>query len=219
MESAEEYLKQTESAVTKIIEGIDSYLKILRDSPPPIYVGNSGDTLNQRPIYKDWVAANRVPIQSSLKAQREFSAESFALATLCGSLLQIAAMGIQWFSENEDISEDLPKDLRSLLMKSKKLIKFCIGRRVRSLPIGLIIYAGRNQYNHMDDEKLSELNTTIFNLLAYSYDGATEQSPKNPAFDLKNEVLTNFSSNITALLEWRSYELYYKDMNSLIVAA
>lgn len=217
MDSAEEYIKKTESAVTKLLEGINSYSQILRDSPPPIYIGNSGDTLNQRPVYKDWVTENTAAIQSSRKAQRELSAEAFALATLCGSLLQIAAMGIQWFSENEKIPEDLPETLRPLLKGKSK--KFCIGHRVRSLPIGLVIFAGRNQFNHMDDDELREPNKTIFKILESNYAGATEQSPKDPAFDLENERLISFSSNITALLEWRNYESYYSDMHSLIVAA
>jgi hypothetical protein len=219
MNSPEEYLNRTESAVTKLFSGIDLYLKILRDAPPPIYVGNAGDTLNKAPAYKNWVAANRGAIQSSFKVQREFSAESFALATLCGSLLQISAMGIQWFSENEEIPSDLPEALRSSIKPKSKLVKFCIGRKVRSLPIGLIIYAGRNQFNHMDDEELREPSKTIFNLLAHNYVGATDQSPGDPAFDLENAILINFSSNITAMLEWRNYESYYSDMKSLVAAA
>jgi hypothetical protein len=218
MNSAEEYLKRTESAVITIFGGIDLYLNILRNGLPPIYIGNAGDTLSQRPAYKNWVDANKNAIQSSFKAQREFSAESFALATLCGSLIQIAAMGLQWFSENEEIPEDLPEALRSSIKPKSKPVKFCIGRRVRNLPIGLIIYAGRNQFNHMDDEELREPNKTIFNLLAHNYDGATEQSPGDPAFDLENGVLINFSGNITALLDWRNYESYYLDMKSLITA-
>jgi len=218
MNSAEEYIKRTESAAIKIFDGIDLYLKILHDSPLPIYIGNAGDTLHQRPTYKNWAAANRDAIQSSLNAQREFSAEIFALATLCGSLLQIAAMGLQWFSENEEIPQDLPEVLRSLIKPKSKPVKFCIGRRVRNLPIGLIIYAGRNQFNHMDDEEIREPSKTIFNFLAHNYTGATEQSPGDPAFDLENEVLINFSSNITGLLEWRSYKSYHSDMKSLLAA-
>lgn len=262
MNSAEEYLKRTESAVIKIFDGINLYFNILHNSPPPIYIGNAGDTLSQKPTYRNWVAANKNTIQSSFKAQREFWAEDFALATLCASLLQIAAMGLQWFSENEEIPEDLPEVLLSRIKPKSKSVKFCIGRRVRNLPIGLIIYAGRNQSNHMDDDELKEPNKTIFNLLAHNYAGATEQSPRDPAllifwfkwyreiqnnqfieaerldlwfislahylihertrdpaFDLENEMLINFSSNITALLEWRNYESYYADMKSLIAAA
>ncbi|MUL36587.1 hypothetical protein [Gloeocapsopsis dulcis] len=71
----------------------------------------------------------------------------------------------------------------------------------------------------MDNEELREPSKTIFNFLAHNYTGATEQSLGDPAFDLENEVLINFSSNITALLEWRNYESYYSDMKSLIAAA
>ncbi len=35
MNSAEEYIKRTESAVIKIFDGIDLYLKILRDARRP----------------------------------------------------------------------------------------------------------------------------------------------------------------------------------------
>ena len=50
-------------------------------------------------------------------------------------------------------------------------------------------------------------------------DTDTEESFKDPAFDLENTVLINFSSNITALLGWRNYEAYYSDMKLLIVSA
>ena len=225
MYSSEEYLKKTESAVIHLFEGINSYLKILKNSPPPIYIGESGDTLNQKPAFINWKAANQTKNQSFLQARREFLTEEFALATLCGSLLQIAAMGIQLCSNNQGIPENLPKDLSPLI--KEKVEKFCIGRRVRGVPIGLVIYAGRNQYNHMNDKVndkvndkgLSTLNTTIFNLLAlgYRYEQAIENSPKDPAFDLENERLINFSSNITTLLEWINYKSYYTDMHSLIV--
>ncbi len=218
MNSGEEYLKRTESAVTKIFEGINSYIQILRNSKPPIYLGNAGDTFNQRHAHKKWIDANQAEIDASFKAQEEFSAENFALATLCGSLLQIAAMGIQWFSKNEKIPEDLPNCLYSKLKPKNKITKFCIGRRIRSLPIGLVIYAGRNQFNHMDDEKLKEPNRTIFNILAHNYADTKNQFSKDPAFDLKNDTLINFAANIVGLLEWKEYESYSSDMYLLIVA-
>jgi len=217
MNSGEEYLKRTESAVTKIFEGINSYIQILHNSKPPIYLGNAGDTLNQRHAYKKWIDANQAEINASFKAQKEFSAEHFALATLCCSLLQIAAMGIQWFSKNEKIPEDLPESLSSIDPKSK-IAKFCIGRRIKNLPIGLVIYAGRNQFNHMDDEQLKEPNITIFNILAHNYADPTNQFSKDPAFDLKNDTLINFAANIVGLLEWKEYESYSSDMYPLIVA-
>ena len=225
MKSLEEYLERTESAAIKLFDGIDSYIKILRDSPKPIFTfsGNiadlEADSKIREQAYDVWKSKNE-EVKLSLGAQRDFLAESFALATLCGSILQIAAMGIQWFSVNKEIPEDLPEELKSCLREpNSKLTKFCVGRRIHTVPSGLVIYAGRNQYNHMNDKKLTPLNTTIFNLLAHSDEDTTEQFSKDPAFDLENSVLDNRSSNITTILEWENYESYYADMHSLIVAA
>jgi hypothetical protein len=211
MTDPEKYLKKTESAVVKLFEGIDSYLKIPKVI---IYTGDAED----KDAWQYWLNKNRASIQSSLKSQKEFFAESFALATMCGSLLQIAAMGIQLFSENKNILEELPANIGSLI--TPKNVKFCIGRVVSKLPIGLIIYAGRNQYNHMDLDAsaFNKLNKAIFNHLAENYDDDTKEFFKDLAFDLENRLLINFSSNITALLGWRNYESYYSDMKSLIVS-
>ena len=213
MTDPEQYLKQTESAVVKLFEGIDSYFKVLKKSPPIIYFGDAEDN----DARQNWLYKNKVKIKSSLKSQREFSAESFALAIMCGSLLQIAAMGIKLFSKNKNISEDIPENVRSLIKPKSNPVRFCTGRLVDKLPIGLIIYAGRNQYNHMHEVKLREPNKIIFNHLAEHYDDDTKESFRDPAFDLDNRQLINFSSNITALLGWRNYESYYSDMKSLIV--
>ena len=212
MTDPEEYLKKTESAVVKLFEGIDSYLKIPKVT---IYMGDA----ENKDTWEYWKNKNSVSIQSSLKSQKEFFAESFALATMCGSLLQISAMGIQLFSKNINISKKLPENVLKPLMKSKSKqpVKFCTGRLVSQLPIGLIIYAGRNQYNHMDEDELRGLNKAIFNQIAEKYDDDTKEFFKDPAFDLENKLLINFSSNITALLGWRNYASYYSDMKSLIV--
>jgi hypothetical protein len=145
-----EYIAKTESAVRKIFEGIDSYLDILDRSLPPIYQGDVAHAedgtaleLNQSPNFQNWLDENKISIQQSLEIQKEFIAESFALAVLCGSLLQIAFMGIQWFSTNSEVPEALPQDLRDLVVQPSSQ-RFCMGRTVYEVPIGLIIYAGRN---------------------------------------------------------------------------
>lgn len=48
--------------------------------------------------------------------------------------------------------------------------------------------------------KLESQAKPFFNFFAHNYTGATEQSPRDPAFDLENEVLINFSNNITSFL-------------------
>ena len=204
MKNIQDYLEKTESAVIKLFEGLDNYHKILLKSLPPMYFGNEGDTENNTQAYQEWNDRNRDRIQASSKKMQESFAERFAYTTLSGSLLQIADMAIQLFSENEIIPEDLPNELQ----KMKLPIKFCISRRIYNIPIGLIIYAGRNQYNHMDEKKLNKMNTKVFDLI--------NQNHINPCFDLNNTQVINFSGNIIELLGWDHYEQYYFDMLNML---
>ena len=213
MDTLEDYLSGTESAVIALFNGIDSYIQILRDAPKPIlHVRGSvsHDSISREEfdkIFDSWRAKNIESIELSYTKQREFFAESFALNALCGSLLQIASMGIQLFSQSHEPPEDLPQELKPLISKNKNALKFCVGRRFRNLPIGLLIYAGRNQYSHMDEKKLMPLNKEILSRLL----------PDPDSFDLRSTRLMNFSIRITGLLDWRSYESYKSDMNSLIL--
>ncbi|MBD2536023.1 hypothetical protein H6G97_44560 [Nostoc flagelliforme FACHB-838] len=222
MESSEEYLRATKSAVLKLFDGINSYNEIFLKKPIPIFNFSSNLTDSaaileaRRQAYDNWLLENETAIKLLLQAQKEYFAESFAIAALCGSLLQIASMGIQLFSTNEEIAEDLPEILRSVIKPKSKVARFCIGRRVRNVPIGLIIYAGRNQFNHIDEEKLSGVNTTIFNLIASYYD-EQDQFFRDLAFDIESRLIINFSTNILGLIGWKSYESYDSDMRSLLI--
>lgn len=69
----------------------------------------------------------------------------FSEATFAGAPLQVAAMGIRYFSRNTSI----PASCASVVpARVKAAVPFCIGRELHGLPIGLIIYDARNQYNH-----------------------------------------------------------------------
>ena len=210
MNSLEQYIDQTKSAVLILFKGINSYIEILHNSPLPVYIGDSGDKKARKPNYTNWLSINESRIKSSLDAQRKFSAENFALSILCGSLLQIAYKGIELFSTNNIIPKNLSKELLPYV-KSSKTIKFCIGNKLHNVEKGLVIYAGRNQYNHFNDTNLSELNRNIFRLIANQ-----DSSFEDPAFDLENEHLISYAANILALLEWNSYESYVKDMFAII---
>ena len=219
MENIQGYLEQTESAVRKLFEGLSEYHKLVLRSVSPMYLGKEGDTENKTPAYQEWSEKNQNEIQISRKAMQDSFAERFAYATLAGSLLQIAAMGIQLFSQNESIPEDLPEDIKRHIKTSAKkspVKKFCIGRKICDIPIGLIIYAGRNQYNHIDAKKLNEVNTKIFDLISKR----VNEDYSDPCFDLinpeiKTEVI-NFAGNIIGLLEWDHYEQYHADMLQML---
>jgi hypothetical protein len=213
MNTPKEFLTKTESAVRKFFGGVDEYMMIIRRGGPPVFSGTFSTEQKRDNAFEAWLAENDQAIRVSLAAQREFLNESFALGTLCGSILQVAATGIRWFSNNSVI----PNDFISAIGKKKKSVSpFCIGRHVRGVPIGLIIYAGRNQYNHMEGEELHEPNRTVFDSLARNHGYSSDTPFLDPAFDLNNKSVINYSSNITALLGWRCYDNYFTDMSQLL---
>ncbi|MDT7043017.1 hypothetical protein [Candidatus Nitronereus thalassa] len=213
MDTIEDYLSKTESATIKLFEGIQSYINILKDAHSPAFAFYESEEEKIQKEYREWEKLNRGKIENAIAAQEKFVDESFALATLCGTVLQLAAMGIQKYSKNTDI---IP-EFKGIIKPGTKPVKFCVGRSERDLPIGLIIYAGRNQYNHLDGRNLNPINTAIFKKLSqiesFNNKGTfyTDQ-----AFDLKNELIVNYSDNITALLGWRAYDSYLADMRSML---
>jgi hypothetical protein len=212
MQSASDYLQRTDTAVRKLLEGIESYTALLR--PAPIFVGSFSSQAAYEQALDIWRAANEAAIAKSLESQREFLGETIALGALCGSLLQIAAMGLQLFGHNREV----PDDWMNVIKPGTKPVIFCVGRRVRDVPLGLIIYAGRNQYAHLDEPELREPNTSVFARLASNHDYKFDVVFLDPAFDLANPALINYAANITSLIGWRSYEDYRRDMSEMLAA-
>ena len=213
MDTINDYLHKTESACSKLFEGVDSYISILRDYQIPMFTTWVQDDETFKKEFEEWQLKNRDRIAENINRQNKFVDESLAMSTLCGAILQIAAMAIQKFSNNIEVCQ--PFD--SVISSNSKAARFCIGRKVRGVPIALIIYAGRNQYNHMDENKLNELNKFIFSQLAK----IQSFNDKNkfyidPAFDLANADIMNYSSNITAVLDWKDYSIYKQDLIDML---
>ena len=214
MHSSTEYLDRTASAVRKLFEGIDSYHEILRKAVPPIFVSSTGNRLQAEAEFESWKKRHEAEIKTALQAQRDYFAQSFALATLCGSVLQVAAKGIEKFSKNSAV----PPEWFGMIKPDHKASRYCISRLVRGVPLGLVILAGRNQHMHFGDEPLREPNVAVFQRLATYYTLKDDPDYRDPAFDLENKILTSFAHNITALLGWRSYHAYEADMRALLAA-
>lgn len=210
MQSAAEYLRKTESAVRKLFEGIESYAAIITRAPQPVHVSSARDKQEAEAQFQAWAEQNDAAIRASLKAQRDYFAESFALATLCGSVLQVAAKALEKFSTNIVVPEEWTPVVRS------KHARYCLGRIVRRVPLGLIIFAGRNQHMHFGEERLWEPNVTVFERLAIYWSRNTDPGVRDPAFDLANPLLVSFAHNITALVGWRSYDAYESDLKTLL---
>ena len=82
--------------------------------------------------------------------------------------------------------------------------------------LGLIILAGRNQHMHFGDEPLRDPNVSIFARLASFGSMGGDETVHDPAFDLENKNLVSFAHNITALIGWRSFGNYQRDLRELL---
>jgi len=213
MQNAAEYLDKTRSAAAKLFEGIDTYLALLRQDLTMFVTSYANHEDFQRQ-YDTWYETNRSSIHTALEAQKQYLGESFAQATLCGSILQLAAKAIECYSKNTEI----PEDWKSLISPGAKPVPFCTGRLVRGVPLGLVIYAGRNQHTHFEDQSLREPNVEVFHRLATNHGYGKERTEPqvDPAFHLGTECINSFANNITALIEWRSVEAYETDMRKLL---
>lgn len=212
METLEEYINRTESAARKLFEGIGEYAGILRRSKLPVFSAEYGSEADFHSAYEFWLVENELAIQNRLEAEREYLSESFAQATLCGALLQVAAKAIECYSENEAILEGWGEFIRP----SSKSVRFCIGRNIRSVPLGLVIYAARNQHTHFEDSELREPNCEVFRRLAKNHGLKSEESFVDPSFDFTNKRLVSYASNCIALMEWWDYSSYEADIRALL---
>jgi hypothetical protein len=83
-----------------------------------------------------------------INAKMNSLALEFAKSVIAGSILQVAYLAIKLYSNNNVI----PNSASQLGVKKKSAaLPFAIGREEKSIPLGLLIYAGRIQYNHWEE--------------------------------------------------------------------
>jgi hypothetical protein len=190
---AGKYLKDTEHATRHLFAGVNQCESLLRGLTPP----SEARTMDE--------------VRRYMEAAEAYFGRSFSEATLCGSILQVAFVGVFLFSRNTAIPDDCATLVKAT---NQKAVRFCMGRRVHGVPVGLLIYAGRNQFNHWDDEAFDSPTTAVFGaLMAAHYD--------NPLFDLAYEMnypARTLKANHIVLneLRWRVYDEYEADMRSLL---
>lgn len=204
------YLEETEKAAQQLFEGLAFYRQILQEDPRPVFVADvSPDNEDAwRESLARWHKENKATIALSIQKQREYFGYTFSQGTLAGAVLQIAYMGISLFSNNTEVTEAC----RDFIRPNSKPAKFCIGRQIYDIPIGLIIQAARNQYNHWDEDELRNPAREVFNRIANASGKYTD-----PAFDVGNPMLQTYSHNVISLLGWRDYEEYATDMSHLLL--
>ena len=204
------YLSQTQKAVEQLFDSIDFYNQILKSVRNPVFITDIS-FINEKEKwekeYNYWHDQNTHNFERRREAINEYRGYVISKGVLAGSIFQIATTAIELFSKNEEI----PKSVSDVVKKDSKAVKFCIGREVESIPIGLILLAGRNQYSHWTDEKPRKQTIDIFKKIARRYGDFDD-----PAFDLSNNEIYTYSHNIISLIDWHSYEQFSRDLTEML---
>ncbi|WP_405119691.1 hypothetical protein [Pseudomonas leptonychotis] len=208
MHTAAEYLEKTESATRKLFDAIEMYLETLRAGIGPTFITSKLYGPEQDLEFQAWRTLNTDALTKAKIARTEFIAESFALNTICGAILQIAEKGLEIYSNNAEI----PDYWKTIIKRNQA--KFCVGRTIRNTPLGLIVYAARNQHTHFNDNQLREPSSSVFKNLSESH--GYKSTAADPAFDLQNPSNLSYASNVTSLIDWRSFEQYENDMRNML---
>ncbi len=138
---------------------------------------------------------------------KKYFALEFSRATLAGSILQIAYVAIKKFSSIKEINPQY----RSFGVKDSHK-KFCIGREVDGIPIGLLIYAGRTQYIHWESLE----NETVNKIFQHLYEIHAHDNSFDMIYDLNYPEPRPVSHYFIRLeLQWKTTDDYLNDMNNI----
>lgn len=161
----------------------------------------------------------------------EFSSTDVAREIIAGSILQIAYFAIERFGVRAAKSKSavhfeteinrLIREAPNTRWKKNEPFAlpegFCVGRDIGDVPLGVVIYAGRNQYNHFGEKRLGVLNEVVFNHLHNMW-----PSPGNGiSFNLYGDKRPR-SYSILAALGWTDsssglgYAAYKKDLCNVL---
>lgn len=218
MITKDKYISETEHAVRNFFDCIGHYTELIKMGVSPCTTFRYGTEEEFQSEYKEWMSRPEIRDAHEIAemAREEYRAQFFSMHAVSGSILHIACKAVELFSTSTELDSKYSHLLSGCTTNlKKKASKFCLGRDIRGIPLGLVILAGRNQYNHIEaGSDLDPLNKNVFEALATTHDYG--QDILNPAFDLDNEGLVSYSSNIRGVIGWNSYESYISDINDLL---
>jgi hypothetical protein len=174
---------------------------------------------------------NSKSAEELLKNQENCRSKDHARDVVSGAILQIAYMlteefGLSGFKSSgalhfeSEINRMIGECENPRHKSGKPLelpIRFCLGREIGDLPMGIVIYAARNQYVHWQDERLSVLNEVVFNHL----NSIWPELPNDHSFDIYGKRRI-YAYTVVWALGWtdsdegRAIEKFKDDMASMI---
>ncbi len=210
------YLAETESAVEGLFDILRTYSRSKQRAIVEI-VNCSGKPM-----------AECRPLLAAADAHR------VAREVIAGSILQVAFHAIKRYSITTEKPVSVIEFERQInhLVKNPPLgktprprkafvfpVEFCGGRQIGGMPVGLIIYAGRNQYSHAHEARLWPDTELVFTYLHMLH--------PDPPNDLSFNIYDGwgyYAYSVICALGWvdtvregASHERYKRDMHWLLI--
>ena len=196
--SAESYIKSTEPAVQLMFMGLQLYRHLTPRSSLEQYRQEDGG-----------IKMTRDQAQDFLKDEVDAMSLDFAKATLSGAIIQAAYSGLNQHSTETKI----PKELN--IITDQKKAKFCVGRAVHGLPLGLVVYAARIQYNHWEEGMPK--NKTAKDVFMHLSKARLIDPWHDLVYELDWPLPRPVTHHVLELeLQWRKYEDYLSDMKQML---
>jgi len=197
-----EYFRRTEHAVRHSYAGLDSCWMYYQQALQHWDISQIGQPMTPE---------RKARLDRYLELAGKYFDLKFSEAIFAGAILQVAYIAIRLYSRNASI----PANCTALVRASQKsAIPFCIGRELHGIPTGLIVYAGRNQYAHWDDEQPREVTKKVFGALSAAFN---HNMLSDLAFELSNPTINVYANEVLLVaLGWKSYDTYLAEMTSLL---
>ncbi len=183
--TADEYFEQTEHAVKHAYAGLDSCWSYVERAqhyaPTPVKEGNML-VLHPPATPEEKERSRRHGKLLEKYFERRFSETMFA-----GFVLQTAHMAISLYSPCRTVPESY---FALVNPENTRTARFCIGKERYGVPTGLIVYAGRNQYAHWDEENPRPTTERVFQALDIAF---ADNLYADLAFSLSNPSINIFA--------------------------
>lgn len=163
MHSGLDYLLRTENAVRMLLQqNAVCRAKIELVKKNIASDCNRAEKVDAKIKFNDWWIKNKNEQEVIFNAYCQYSAEAFVSSQLAGSVLNIASQAIEVNSSNSTIPDEWTRIFKRRFLPTS----FFIGREVHTVPLGLLIYCGRNQYSNIIDRMDESINQEVFGRLA-----------------------------------------------------
>ena len=196
--SIKKFLKETEPAVKHMFAALDHY----NDLNPP----------RKEYFKKNGCAQARKEVIKFMGRNITAMGLDMAKPILCGAIVQVAYSAINQFSKNGEIPDSFD---RFEFPKDNEKAKFYIGREVHGLPLGLLIFAAREQYSNW--EQGSPLNPTAKSVFEHLRSARKRDIWQDLLYELDWPVKRPAVHYIIQKeLKWLSYDDYISDMSQAL---